>query len=283
VTRALLAAAALLAAVLLALPAADAQPAATTAAPAATAAEAAPAAASALSAALATAGGGGFRLEVDLGAGQGGTYGTAIRVFLLLTLLSLAPALLLSVTSFTRIVVVLGFLRQATGVQQLPPNQVLVGLALFLSLFTMAPVWQQVKAQALDPYEAGELDEKRAFALAAEPLSEFMLRSTSEDDIALFLNAAGVQRPTSRADIPLHVLVPAYMLSELKTSFQMGALLFFPFLVVDLIVASVLMSMGMMMVPPVMVALPIKVILFVLVDGWHLVVTSLLRSLGLAT
>jgi len=142
----------------------------------------------------------------------------------------------------------------------------------------MAPVWQQVKAQALDPYEAGELDEKQAFARAARPLSDFMLQSTSEDDLGLFLNAAGVQRPANRAEIPLHVLVPAYMLSELKTSFQMGALLFFPFLVVDLIVASVLMSMGMMMVPPVMVSLPFKLMLFVLVDGWNLLIHSLVKS-----
>ena len=231
---------------------------------------------------LAASPGGGIRLEVDLGQGQGGTYGTAIRIFLLLTLISLAPALILSVTSFTRIVIVLGFLRQATGVQQLPPNQVLLGLALFLSLFTMAPVWSQVKAQALDPYEAGQLGETEAFSAAAKPIATFMLRSTSQDDIALFLNAVGTDRPATEQDIPMHVLVPAYMLSELKTAFQMGALLFFPFLVVDLIVASILMSMGMMMVPPVMVSLPIKVILFVLVDGWHLVVTSLLRSLGVS-
>ncbi len=203
---------------------------------------------------------------------------TALQLLALLTLLSLAPAIVVMMTSFTRIVIVLALLRQALGLAQTPPNQVLIGLALFLSLFVMAPTLQEVNANALQPYSSGQLTQEQALERGVEPLRRFMLQQTREKDIALFLEMGNVEQPNSPDDVPTHVLVPAFLLSELKTAFQMGFVLFIPFLVIDMVVASILMSMGMLMLPPMMISLPFKLLLFVLVDGWYLVVHSLVLS-----
>ncbi len=220
----------------------------------------------------------GVRIEID-GSADGGTgYVAGIKVILLMVALVFAPAIVLSMTSFTRIIVVLALLRQAVGVVQLPPSRVLVGLALFLTLFTMTPVMEKIDAVALKPYEAGELDEKQALEAALGPMRQFMLRHTREQDLGVFLKVMNAPKPRTAADVPAVAIVPAFMLSELKTAFQIGALLFIPFLVIDIVVASVLMSMGMMMLPPATISLPLKLIVFVLVDGWALVITSLASS-----
>jgi flagellar biosynthetic protein FliP len=192
--------------------------------------------------------------------------------------MTFAPAIVLSMTSFTRIIVVLALLRQAVGVVQLPPTRVLVGLAMFLTLFTMAPVMKQIDKVAVEPYQSGKINEKEAFAAALVPARKFMLRHTRESDLSMFLTMMKTERPRTAADVPTVAVVPAFMLSELKTAFQAGALLFIPFLVIDIVVASVLMSMGMMMLPPATISLPLKLIVFVLVDGWALVITSLAAS-----
>lgn len=201
-----------------------------------------------------------------------------LQILLLLTALALAPAFLVMLTSFTRIVVVLAFVRSALATQQIPPNQVLIGLALFLTIFTMHPTWEEINSQSLQPYLAGEITQEEAISRAEQPLREFMLRQTREKDLALFINVAKIDRPAYPDDVPMYVLIPAFAISELKTAFEMGFLIYIPFLVIDLVVASTLMSMGMFMVPPIMISLPFKVLLFVLVDGWHLVVKSLLES-----
>nr|WP_233254279.1 flagellar type III secretion system pore protein FliP [Salipaludibacillus keqinensis] len=201
-----------------------------------------------------------------------------IQLLLLLTVLSLAPAILILMTSFTRIIIVLSFVRSGLATQQMPPNQVLVGLALFLTFFIMAPVFSEVNENALQPLFDGEITQEEAFDSAAAPMKEFMAEHTREKDLALFMGYAGQERPETLDDIPLTSLVPAFAISELKTAFQIGFMIFVPFLVIDMVVASVLMAMGMMMLPPVMIALPFKVLLFVMVDGWHLVVRSLLFS-----
>lgn len=201
-----------------------------------------------------------------------------VRLLVLLTVLALVPAILLLMTSFTRIVVVLAFVRSALATQQVPPNQVLIGLALFLTFFIMAPVYNEVKVQALEPYLAGQIDQEEALARGSRPLREFMYRQTREKDLALFIRMAGMPEPRTRDDVPLYVLIPAFVISELKTAFQMGFLIYIPFLIIDLVIASILMAMGMFMVPPVMISLPFKLMLFVLVDGWYLVVKSLLES-----
>ncbi|SER60355.1 flagellar biosynthetic protein FliP [Salipaludibacillus aurantiacus] len=201
-----------------------------------------------------------------------------VQLLILLTVLSLAPAILILMTSFTRIVIVLSFVRSGLATQQMPPNQVLIGLALFLTFFIMAPVFSDVNDNALQPLFDGELTQEEAFEEAAAPMKAFMAEHTREKDLALFMGYAGQERPESLDDIPLTSLVPAFAISELKTAFQIGFMIFVPFLVIDMVVASVLMSMGMMMLPPVMIALPFKVLLFVMVDGWHLVVRSLLFS-----
>lgn len=203
-----------------------------------------------------------------------------LRLLLALTVLALAPAILVMMTSFTRIVVVLAFVRSALATQQTPPNQVLIGLALFLTFFTMYPVWQEIQTRAVQPYLAGQITQAQALETAARPLRDFMLRQTREKDLALFVRMSKMEPPRTREDIPLRVLIPAFTISELKTAFQMGFLLYVPFLIIDLVVASTLMSMGMFMVPPVMISLPFKILLFVLVDGWYLVVKSLLESFG---
>lgn len=202
----------------------------------------------------------------------------SIKLLVILTILSLAPAIIILMTSFTRIVVVLSFTRNALATQQTPPNQVLIGLALFLTFFIMAPVYSEIKTNALDPYLANSISQEEAFERASKPIKEFMFKHTREKDLALFVNLSKMDRPSNKDDIPLTVLVPAFVISELKTAFQMGFIIFIPFLVIDMVVASTLMSMGMFMLPPVMVSLPFKLLLFVMVDGWYLVVKSLVES-----
>lgn len=203
-----------------------------------------------------------------------------LRMIMLLTVLSLAPAILILMTSFTRIVVVLSFLRQSLGLQQLPPNQLLVGLALFLSFFVMAPTWKAISSDALEPFLAEKLDQKTAWEKAERPLRDFMMSQTREKDLELFLSLTKMPKPENREAVPTHVLIPAFVVSELKTAFQIGFMIYLPFLVIDMVVASVLMAMGMMMLPPMMISLPFKVLLFLLIDGWELVIGSLVKSFG---
>ena len=205
---------------------------------------------------------------------------TSIKLLLLLTVLSLAPSILILMTSFARIVIVLSFTRTALATNQMPPNQVIIGLALFLTFFIMAPTFQEVNEQALQPLFDEEIGLEEAYERAAIPFKEFMAKHTRQKDLELFLEYNQAERPQSIEDIPLTTLVPAFALSEIKTAFQMGFMIFIPFLVIDMIVASVLMAMGMMMLPPVMISLPFKILLFVLVDGWYLVMKSLLQSFG---
>ncbi|WP_110929427.1 flagellar type III secretion system pore protein FliP [Bacillus massiliglaciei] len=202
----------------------------------------------------------------------------SVKLFLLLTVLSLAPSILILMTCFTRIIIVLSFVRTSLATQQMPPNQVLIGLALFMSFFIMAPTFQEVNKTALTPLFEEKINLEEAYEKAAVPFKDFMSQHTRQKDLALFLNYAGMDKPETVQDIPLTALVPAYAISEIKTAFQIGFMIFIPFLVIDMIVASVLMSMGMMMLPPVMISLPFKILLFVLVDGWYLVVKSLLQS-----
>ncbi|QTC42419.1 flagellar type III secretion system pore protein FliP [Bacillus sp. V3] len=203
---------------------------------------------------------------------------TSVKLLLLFTVLSLAPSILILMTSFTRIMIVLSFVRTSLATQQMPPNQVLVGLSLFLTFFIMAPTFQEVNDNALTPLFNEEINLEEAYEKAAVPFKEFMSKHTRQKDLELFLSYSGAERPESIADIPMTSLVPAFALSEIKTAFQIGFMIFIPFLVIDMVVASVLMSMGMMMLPPVMISLPFKILLFVLVDGWYLVVKSLLES-----
>ncbi|OIO67522.1 MAG: flagellar biosynthetic protein FliP [Zetaproteobacteria bacterium CG1_02_53_45] len=206
---------------------------------------------------------------------------TGLKIIAMMTILTLAPSILVMMTSFTRILIVFAFLRQALGTQQSPPNQILVGLSLFLTLFIMMPVWQKIDTTALTPYLNEEINQSVAFDRGVAPLRDFMLKQTREDDLILFLNAAKLEKPTLAEEMPLHVLIPAFVISELRTAFEIGFLIYIPFVILDLVVASVLMSMGMMMLPPVMISLPLKIILFVLVDGWHLITANLLASFKL--
>ncbi|QJX61919.1 flagellar type III secretion system pore protein FliP [Niallia circulans] len=207
-----------------------------------------------------------------------GNVSTSVQLLLLLTVLSLAPSTIILLTSFTRIVIVLSFVRTALATQQMPPNQVIVGLALFLTFFIMAPTFQEVNDKALTPLFNEEITLEEAYDNASLPLKEFMSKHTRQKDLALFLNYSKAEAPESIEDIPLTTLVPAFAISELKTAFQIGFMIFIPFLVIDMVVASILMSMGMMMLPPVMISLPFKILLFIMVDGWYLVVKSLLES-----
>ncbi len=202
----------------------------------------------------------------------------SLQILALLTVLSLAPAILIMMTCFTRIVVVLSFVRMSLATQTMPPNQVLIGLALFLTFFVMAPVFSDINEEALQPYLDRELSQEEALERAAVPIKEFMAKHIRQKDLNLFLSYADLDTPESVQDIPLTALIPAFAISELKTAFQIGFLIFIPFLIIDMIVASTLMSMGMMMLPPVIISLPFKILLFVLVDGWYLVVESLLLS-----
>jgi flagellar biosynthetic protein FliP len=216
-------------------------------------------------------------VELRIGGGKEGL-STPLQIALLLTLLAFVPAILVSVTSFTRLIIVSHFLRQALGTQTMPPNQVLIGLALFLTFFIMQPVGERINREALQPMLTGKITEVQALDQACVPLREFMLRYTREKDLALFMNIAKEKRPVQPQDLSMRIVIPSYMLSELKTAFQIGFVLFIPFLVIDMVVASVLLSMGMMQLPPVIVSTPFKILLFVMVDGWNLVIGSLVRS-----
>jgi flagellar biosynthetic protein FliP len=209
---------------------------------------------------------------------EGQSLAPSLKILLVLTLLGLLPALVLTTTSFVRTVVVLGFVRHGIGAQQTPPSQIVIGLALFLSLFVMAPVMEQAKEKAYDPYVQGKLTDLEALDAATIPIKRFMLRQTREADLRLFYDATNTPLPETAEQVPMRMAMPAFVISELTTAFQMGVMVLLPFLVVDLAVASLLMSMGMMMVPPTTISLPIKLLLFVLVDGWNLVAGSLLRS-----
>ncbi len=218
-------------------------------------------------------------LDINVGTSEEpGEVALTVQLLLLLTILSIAPAILILMTCFARIVIVLSFVRNALATQQMPPNQVLIGLSLFLTFFIMGPTFAQINEQAIQPYFNDEIGQTEALEKASLPIKAFMAKNTREKDLALFLNYTGQQRPETTADIPLTTLVPAFAISELKTAFQIGFMIFIPFLVIDMIVASVLMGMGMMMLPPVMISLPFKILLFVLVDGWYLIVRSLLLS-----
>lgn len=217
--------------------------------------------------------------SVSLQIGQGDErVATSLQIVALLTILSLAPAILVSLTAFVRIVIVLSFLRQAVGTQSMPPNQVIVSLALFLTFFVMLPTLREINEQSLTPYRDQQIDDAEAFQRAYDPLRRFMLRQTREKDLALFVGATSAPRPAGPSDLPPQVLMPAFLISELKTAFQMGFLVYIPFLILDMVVASVLTSMGMMMLPPVLISLPFKLMLFVLVDGWNVLTASLVES-----
>jgi flagellar biosynthetic protein FliP len=202
----------------------------------------------------------------------------AIKIVSILTILSVAPAILLMMTSFTRILVVLSFLRQAIGTTTMPPNQVLLGLSLFLTMFTMAPVWQPISDRVITPLMAKAITQEQALTEIAKPVRKFMLSETRESDLGLFMNLSKLAKPQSADDIPMSILVPAFMISELKTAFQIGFLIYIPFLIIDMVVSAILMAMGMMMLPPTVVSLPFKLVLFVLVDGWSLIVGALVKS-----
>jgi flagellar biosynthetic protein FliP len=202
----------------------------------------------------------------------------SLQILFLLTILSLAPAILIMMTSFTRIIIILSFLRNALGTQQMPPNQVLIGLALFLTFFIMAPIGNQINNEAIQPYINNEIGPQTALEKAGQPLREFMLKNTREKDLALFVSLSEVKKVENKDDIPMKAVIPAFIISELKTAFQFGFIIYIPFLVIDMVVASTLMSMGMMMLPPIMISLPFKVLLFILVDGWNLIVQSIITS-----
>jgi flagellar biosynthetic protein FliP len=219
------------------------------------------------------------KLSIEMGkATKPEDISVTLQILLLMTVLSLAPAILILTTAFTRIIVVLHFLKQAMGTPQMPPSQVLVGLAMFLTFFVMAPVWNTMNTDAIQPYMNGKLTAVAAYEKAAVPLRNFMFKQTREEDLALFVKMSNMGKPATRNDIPIHVLIPAFAISELRMGFQIGFILFIPFLIIDMVVASVLMSMGMMMLPPTMVSLPFKILLFILVDGWNLVISSLIAS-----
>ncbi|ADL13134.1 flagellar type III secretion system pore protein FliP [Acetohalobium arabaticum] len=201
-----------------------------------------------------------------------------LQIMLLLTVLSLAPAILIMLTSFVRIAVVLSLIRRALATRRMPPNQVIIGLAIFLTIFVMAPVWGQIYDTAVQPYLDDEINQMQAYEQGIKPLRKFMFKQTREKDIALFVDLGEIERPQNQMEIPTYVLIPAFIISELRIAFQIGFIIYLPFIVIDMIVASTLMSMGMMMLPPVMISLPFKILLFVLVDGWYLVIKSLIKT-----
>lgn len=219
-------------------------------------------------------------MSLNLGGTGPKEISTTIQILMMITILSLAPAIIITMTSFTRFVIVLSLLRQALGVHTIPPNQVLVGLALFMSLIVMGPVIKSVNEEALQPYTKNELTQKEALDAAAKPIRNFMLAHTREKDLALFVSLTDKEKPKTLNDISLANIVPAFIISELKTSFQIGFMIYIPFIVIDIVVASVLLAMGMMVLPPVIISLPFKLMLFVLVDGWSLLVGSLIKSFG---
>ena len=203
---------------------------------------------------------------------------SSIQILLIITVLSLAPSIIIMMTSFTRIVVVFYFLRAALGTQQTPPNQALIGLALFMTLFLMMPIFSMIKTTAWDPYKAGQITEEVAFERATDPLKEFMLNQVYEDDLALFANMSNTEPVSEYMELPLTVVIPAFIIGELKKGFMIGFLIYIPFIVIDMVVASVLMAMGMMMLPPASISLPFKILLFIMVDGWHLICSELVTS-----
>jgi flagellar biosynthetic protein FliP len=221
-----------------------------------------------------------MRLNIGLdGPVEGKDADVAVKVLFLITVLSLAPSIVMLMTCFTRIVIVLSFIRNALTIQGAPANQVIVGLALFLTYFIMEPVWARIQSEALQPYMSKQISSEQAMEAAATPIRSFMLRQTRPKDVELFVELAKMNA-TSVESLPLRVVIPAFVISELRTAFQMGFLIFIPFILIDIVVATVLMSMGMMMMPPATIALPLKILLFVLVDGWHLIIRSLLLSFG---
>lgn len=205
---------------------------------------------------------------------------SAIKIIMVLTVLTLAPAILIMMTSFTRIIIVFSFLRQALGVNQMPPNQLLVGLSLFLTFFIMGPTFQELNAKGVQPFLGNKISQEQAITETLAPLRRFMFTQTRDQDLGLFVKLAKIEKPKTRADVPTLVLIPAFVLSELKTAFQIGFIIFLPFLVIDIVASSVLMAMGMMMLPPVVISMPLKIMLFVLVDGWSLLVGSVVKSFG---
>lgn len=218
-------------------------------------------------------------LKLDMAGGNGQIQMTMpVQILLLLTMLSFLPAIIISLSSFTRIIIVFHFLRQALGTQEAPSNQILIGLALFLSFFVMNPTLTAMYNTAYQPWSKGEIDQEQAVERGAAPLKQFMLKSTREKDLQLFVDMSGGPKPQGPNDLPMRAVIPAFMISEIKTAFQIGFVLFLPFLVIDMVVSSVLLSMGMMQLPPVMVSLPFKVLLFIMVDGWNLVIASLVKS-----
>ncbi|NRA65214.1 MAG: flagellar type III secretion system pore protein FliP [Pseudobacteriovorax sp.] len=204
----------------------------------------------------------------------------ALKIIAVLTILAVAPAILLMMTSFTRIIVVLSFVRQALGTQTMPPNQVIVGLAMFLSLFTMGPVFDKINERGITPFLEKAITQEQAIEESIAPMRKFMLSQTREEDLGMLMRVAELPKPATAEEIPLRIVIPAFVLSELKTAFQIGFLIYLPFLVVDMVVSSILMAMGMMMLPPTVVSMPFKLVLFVLVDGWTLIVESLVKSFG---
>ena len=219
-------------------------------------------------------------MNIDLGDPEGSLTDRVLQLIALISILSLAPSILIMVTSFIRIVVVLSLLRMAMGVQSSPPNSVIISLALFLTAFIMAPTFKVAYENGIEPYMNGEVELTTAYDHASGPIKQFMLKQVREDDLSLFINMAQVDVPETPEDIQIHVLIPSFMISELRRAFEIGFLIFIPFLVIDMVVASVLMSMGMMMLPPIIISLPFKLIFFVLVDGWHLIAGSLVKSFG---
>lgn len=218
-------------------------------------------------------------VNIDVGAAENPQdVAVTLQLMAVLTILSIAPSILIMTTAFIRIVVVLGFLRNAMSTQTTPPNMVLIGLSMFLTFYIMAPYWSQANDEGLQPYLAGQITQEEAIDRVVEPIREFMFRQTREADLALFVNLSDGPRPEGPEEVSTFVLIPAYMISELKTAFQIGFMIYVPFIVIDMIVASTLMSMGMMMLPPVMISLPFKILLFVMVDGWHLLIKSLIVS-----
>ena len=205
---------------------------------------------------------------------------SAIKIVLVLTVLTLAPAILIMMTSFTRLIIVFSFLRQAMGVQQMPPNQILVGLALFITFFVMGPAFTEMNQKGVQPYLSNQISQEQAIEATLAPLRKFMLKQTRPADLGLFVRMSKMEMPKTLADVPTMVLVPAFIVSELKTAFQIGFIIFLPFLIIDMVAASVLMAMGMMMLPPIVISLPLKIMLFVLVDGWALLVGSMVNSFG---
>lgn len=219
--------------------------------------------------------------KITLGVDQSsdpGDMSTTLQILLLMTVLALAPAILILMTSFTRIIVVFFFVRQALGTNQMPPNQLLIGLALFLTFFIMSPVFNNINQNALKPYMDKEISQKEAFDKAMKPLRKFMVKQTREEDMGIFLKISDQNKPQNIDDVPNSVLIPSFVISELRTAFQIGFVLYIPFLIIDMVVAGVLMSMGMMMLPPVMISLPFKILLFILVDGWNLLVGSVVKG-----